>query len=178
MERHRPQPTRFSKGRVNAFAESVASRLGFEPGEPIEPLVSRLGGNVEYKGAETSEDRQPESIIVRSAENFSIYLPFVTSYVRDRFTIAHELGHLFLHYPVVAAGRPDVEMVATRWVDKSNPDLQRCEWEANWFAAGLLMPSGAFTSSYAKHGGDLDLVASDFAVSLKAAEIRARSLCL
>ncbi len=50
---------------------------------------------------------------------------------RDRFTLAHELGHLFLHQGIQA-----------RIDEKSMKDMMNnCEVEANVFGMELLMPS-------------------------------------
>lgn len=173
-----PIPTRLTKSRVHEFAETLAARLKFTKRDLIEPFVVQLGGRIEYKTAQLADDRLPESIVVQSSNNFTIYLPSVTSAVRDRFTIAHELGHLFLHYPLAYARYPGDAMVATRWVDESNEDLRRAEWEANWFAAGFLMPSADFRETYGRCLRDLSLVALEFKVSLKAAQVRAQSLGL
>jgi Zn-dependent peptidase ImmA (M78 family) len=164
------------KAKVHELAEAAASRLRFEPGDAMEPLVVRLGGRIEYKTADTTSTRLPESIIVRAFNNFVIFLPSVTSVVRDRFTIAHELGHLFLHYPLVAHRHAGATMIATRWVDETNENLKRAEWEANWFAAAFLMPSGAFSEFLHANNFSIHTAATKFAVSPKAAEVRARSL--
>lgn len=50
---------------------------------------------------------------------------------RDRFTVAHEIGHLLLHDGVVA--------VYPRG-EASHPPYRDSEWQANTFAAELLMP--------------------------------------
>ncbi|MHC2017312.1 ImmA/IrrE family metallo-endopeptidase [Methylobacterium sp. CM6247] len=168
----------FPKGQVHSFAESVASRLGFDYSDPIEPLVSRLGGSVAFSNPQPALGGYPESIVIESSNNFTIYLPYVTSLVRDRFTIAHELGHLFLHYPMVLQKHPGSTMFATRWVDDNDTNLRRCEWEANWFAAGFLMPAEPFKEHYRQFNGDLRQIALQFLVSPKAAEVRAKSLCL
>ncbi|MGV7033464.1 ImmA/IrrE family metallo-endopeptidase [Methylobacterium symbioticum] len=173
-----PVPTRLLKARIHEFAESVAARLNFRYGAAIEPLVVRLGGRIEYKTADLSAGKLPESIVVRAINDFVIYLPSITSIVRDRFTIAHELGHLFLHYPLAAGGRNDVVMTATRWVDESNEALQRAEWEANWFAAAFLMPSSDFRTAYSENHRSIETTAAMFGVSVKAAQIRAQSLRL
>lgn len=174
----RPQPTRLMKAKVHSVAEDVAARLKFKVGDAIEPLVVKLGGRIEYKTAEIVEGNLPEAIIVRAMDDFTIFLPSVTSLVRDRFTIAHELGHLFLHYPLVSARQHGAVMVATRWVNKDDPDLIRTEWEANWFAAAFLMPAAEFKRVYITHDCSVDLTARHFAVSPKAAEVRAQSLGL
>lgn len=171
-----PVPTRLLKAAVYDFAETLASRLKFRYSDAIEPLVVRLGGRIEYKTANISESKLPESIIVRSFNDFTIYLPSITSAVRDRFTIAHELGHLFLHYQIATSGSKDVAMVATRWVDETNEALKRAEWEANWFAAAFLMPSEDFRKIYDSTGQSIIATAAQFGVSPKAAEIRVQSL--
>jgi predicted transcriptional regulator len=171
-----PIPTRLLKAKVHSIAENAAARLKFKPGDAMEPLVVRLGGRIEYKTAEVTATKLPESIVVRSMNDFTIFLPSVTSVVRDRFTIAHELGHLFLHYPIVAAAGAGVVMTATRWVKEDNEALKRAEWEANWFAAAFLMPSEEFSRIYQSMDRSSDLTAAHFGVSPKAAEIRAQSL--
>lgn len=175
MSEVRPRPSRVSKERIHAFAEEFAAALGFGPGDPIEPLVKRLGGRIAYKNP---VGRLPESIIVRKQDDFTIFLPSMTSPERDRFTIAHELGHLMLHFPLIAREQPGVVMAATRWVDESDEDQKRAEWEANWFAAGFLMPSKLFTAAFRSTSGNLASVALKFGVSQQAAEVRAKTLRL
>lgn len=52
---------------------------------------------------------------------------------RDRFTIAHEIGHLFMHRPgCIVYARQDSGMQI--------PVFQKPEWQAETFAAELLMP--------------------------------------
>jgi len=170
-----PAPIRVSRAGIWNFAEAAATKLNFRPGDSIEPLVSRLGGRIEYKDVPGTGE-VPESIVVRSARDFTIFLPTMTSPGRNRFTIAHELGHLFLHYPGVKRQTPNARMVARRWVDENDVDQQRAEWEANWFAAAFLMPREIFTSTYNRRGArDAAVV---FGVSVQSAQIRAKSLGL
>ena len=165
-----PKPTNAAKRLIHSFAEEATGRLKFTPGAPIEPLVARLGGEILYRAAdEKMPNRLPESIIVRSKSDFTIFVPTMTSAERDRFTIAHELGHLLLHYPMVLLDDPKAIMAATRWVDENDPVQRRAEWEANWFAAAFLMPLGAFKDSLEKWQNDLNWVAIMFGVSKRAA---------
>jgi predicted transcriptional regulator len=173
-----PIPTNAPKATIHNFAEQVAERLGFGPGDPMEPLVARLGGRVEYRAPVISQNRLPESIVVESPRKFTIFVASITSPERDRFTIAHELGHLFLHFPLVAQQHPGETMAATRWVDETDKVQQRAEWEANWFAAAFLMPTSKFRSAFTEYGGSLGRIASRFGVSSPAAEIRAKTLHL
>ncbi|MET3899033.1 hypothetical protein ABIB57_002985 [Devosia sp. UYZn731] len=171
-----PEPTWAPKERVHAFAEAIAKQVSLEVGDPIVPLVARLGGHIEYR--DTPSNKYPESIIVREPNEFTIFLPTMTSVERDRFTIAHELGHLFLHFPVVRKKNPHCMMMATRWVDETNDSLKRTEWEANWFAAGLLMNAVKFREAFSSYDGDIPKIAALFAVSESAADVRKQALGL
>jgi len=174
-----PRPTGASKAAISAFAEKLAAHVNFNPGDLIKSFVTRLGGRIEYRNPDISDpSRLPESIIVYSLTNFVIYVPNITSPERDRFTIAHELGHYYLHYPLTQQDQPGVPMVATRWVDQTNAEQQRAEWEANWFAAAFLMPSALFRQAYIQSGKSVQSVASQFGVSRKAAEVRVSTLSL
>ena len=172
--RRKPIPSQVAKGRVFQFAEQVAAKLGLQRGDSLEPTVAGLGGKISYGTPAAGDNRAPESIIVRSFHDFTIYLPATTSLQRDRFTIAHELGHLLLHYPVVQKAYPGDWMIATRWVDMSDPVAQRAEWEANWFAAAFLMPGDEFRRD-AEAMTDT-MLAARYAVSEQAVEIRRRTV--
>ncbi|XAZ23423.1 ImmA/IrrE family metallo-endopeptidase [Sinorhizobium sp. B11] len=171
-------PTRASKDRIHSFAETIAQQLGFGPGDDVEPLIRRLGGRIEVKNPLNYPGQFPESIVIRASTDFTIFVPSLTSVERDRFTIAHELGHLALHYPAFSQKYPNTPMVATRWVDETDQDQRRAEWEANWFAGGFLMNGGIFRDAYNEYNKNLALVALRFGVSKQAAEIRAKNLNL
>src|SRR6202453_5311584 len=134
MDGVRPQPIRVSKRGIWAYAERAAAALRFGPGDSIEPLVARLGGRILYKNASPGEAK-PESIVVRSADDFTIFLPSMTSSARNRFSIAHEPGHLFLHFPRVAREHPGEPMDATRWVGRPRAEKSTPEWEAHLFGS-------------------------------------------
>lgn len=171
-------PTRASKDQIHSFAENIAQQLNFGPGDDIDPLIRRLGGRIEVRNPLNYAGQYPESIVVRSATDFTIFVPSLTSVERDRFTIAHELGHLALHYPAFRQQYPGRPMVATRWVDENDQDQKRAEWEANWFAGGFLMNGNLFRNVFLAHERNIALVALQFGVSKSAAEIRAKNLNL
>jgi hypothetical protein len=171
-------PTRASKDQIHTFAENIAQQLSFGPGDDIELLVRRLGGKIEIRNPLHYSGQFPESIIIKAATDFTIFVPSLTSVERDRFTIAHELGHLALHYPAFSQKYPGQPMIATRWVDESDQDQKRAEWEANWFAGGFLMNGNLFRGAFAANSGNLGLVALRFGVSKAAAEVRAKNLDL
>lgn len=166
-----PSPLWASKQDVEDFAEKVAKTFNLEIGGSLEQLVAGLGGSIVYGGLEDKEVNGG-AIVARSANDFTIFLSNLTAPIRDRFTIAHELGHLFLHLPAILQNDPDAVMRATRLVDQNNKDQQRAEWEANWFAAGLLMPESAMRR-YKDQG--VEYISARFNVSKQSAEIRLKS---
>lgn len=170
---HPPKPAPLSKAQVSQFAEEIAKSLGFNAGDDIATVVRNLGGDIEYQDIWHLTDGESGSIVVPSADEFKITLASHTSNERDRFTIAHELGHYFLHCLLPASSGNDfVPMRATRYGN----DL--AEWQANWFAASFLMPEEEFRRVFAENGGDEYVVAKHFGVSAAAANVRAKSLGL
>ena len=76
-------------------AEEIAQKYEYDSiKRPIENLVRQLGGTIENK---PREEERSESIIIFGHGEFKIYLSPYTSYFRDVFTMAHELGHYFIH---------------------------------------------------------------------------------
>jgi Zn-dependent peptidase ImmA (M78 family) len=173
-----PIPIRVRKEVIQAATEDYVRKENLDPGFTIEVLIKRLGGRIEY-AEKIGTSISSESIHVFSDKDFIIFVPTDTSPLRDRFTIAHELGHYLIHFPKVQDTHGvGSGMVATRFVDENDKDLVRAEWEANWFAATLLMPEAAFREKWSEYDSNLVLVASYFNVTRPAAEVRAKSLSL
>jgi hypothetical protein len=170
-----PVPSDLSRASIEKIAAKAAEVFGLSAGDPLEPVVERLGGKIHYGWSDFTEI-DGGSIEARSLHDFSIRISELTSPTRDRFTIAHELGHLFIHLREVKKKYPASGMKATRYVDTTNERLRRAEWEANWFAAELLMPKEAFVGAH--ETGGLDYAAELCNVSRSAAEVRAKSLGL
>jgi hypothetical protein len=173
----KPSPLGASKAAVYHFAEEVAKHVNYEIGENMRAFVARLGGRISFHEDVRPGHEFPESIIVQPNGEFQIFLPTVTTAERDRFTIAHELGHLFLHFPKVKRDHPGCPMAATRRVDQNDLSQKRTEWEANWFAAAFLMPEQPFREYYAMAHSTTE-TATKFGVSQSAAEVRANTLGL
>ncbi|MEM9717173.1 MAG: ImmA/IrrE family metallo-endopeptidase [Pseudomonadota bacterium] len=152
-----------------AFAEKQRNAVGLETGFDLAELVTQNGGEISY--IHVLDDDQTDAIIVRPDDSFVIRLSSQTGALRDHFTIAHELGHFLLHWPKVQETYEGKEMRATRWVDESNKDLIRCEWEANWFASAFLMPEEDFRSAYSK-----GVASETFGVTQAAVKVRAKTL--
>jgi Zn-dependent peptidase ImmA (M78 family) len=145
---------------IDTIAEAIAKQYSLIPGAPIEPIVSALGGQIRYLGPE-SWDAEDGSLYVFGERNFEIAISAYTGARRDRFTIAHELGHYVIHSDY-----------GKKRLKAARVGSNRCEWEANWFAAALLMPRVEFTRACTELRDDPVLLASRYLVSPKAAEIR------
>jgi Zn-dependent peptidase ImmA (M78 family) len=166
-----PIPSGVSKANVWAFAEKLRESAALTNGFQLAELVAQNDGRISY--IDLFDDDQTDAIVVEPDGTFQIRLSSQTGALRDNFTIAHELGHRVLHWPLVKKLHPGQGMHATRRVDAGSRDLARCEWEANWFASAFLMPAKEFKIAYAK-----DVASDTFGVTPAAVKVRAKTLGL
>jgi Zn-dependent peptidase ImmA (M78 family) len=105
------------------------------PPVPVEHVAEALGAKI----ARHRFDGPESGFALRDASRWIIGVNVQTSRRRQRFTIAHELGHLLLH-----EGRPLTVDQAVLRVDLRNEISSMAteleEIQANTFAATLLMP--------------------------------------
>lgn len=147
---------------MQRFASNAAMSLGFKPGDSIEDVVAKLGGTVST--SDWASARNTGSITVKAPREFHIALSPLSGERRSRFTIAHELGHYILH-----------SQVGKKPLSVKRDGSGRVEWEANWFAAGFLMPEAEFQAKVNEGLGSAEL-AEYFGVSEEAVQIRRSSL--
>lgn len=159
-------PIGWPKAAVEEFASELAQKVQFEPGGDIENVVEKLGGQIIYQDTNEWFDSENGSVEILGPKKFRIYLSNFTSHLRDRFTIAHELGHYVIHSNF---GQTPTKI--------ARHGSTRIEWEANWFAAGFLMPEASFKKAVSTQK-DSGRVAAQFNVSLRAVEVRRQSLGL
>lgn len=155
------EPINWPQKQVQDFAADVATKLGYAPGGDIEEVVTRLGGRIEH--SDWNPSRQTGYLEVYKASDFLIALSPYASHRRSRFTIAHELGHYMLHTRLGKLAPPAIR------IDRAGGG--RMEWEANWFAAGFLMPADVFRTKWREGLNDLQL-ADFFDASVAAVAIR------
>lgn len=164
------QESPLSQAAIGKYAEKVLARFSAASKDgPVDLNAVLLGinGTVEY----VDSGEHAESSRVEPDGTFRILLPNFTSRRRDRFTVAHELGHFFLHFLYFG---PELGVEAR--FNRGGKD--RLETEANLFAASLLMPEDKFKDVWAESDGEAIRVAEWFEVSVLAAEIRAKVLGL
>lgn len=96
---------------------------------------------------------------------------------RKRFTLAHELGHFFLHKDVIKKERLIVDLKAAVLYRTSENPNDIVEQEANAFAAELLMPEDIVRKLRLTEK-DTDKLAEIFSVSVVAMWYRLTNLWL
>lgn len=105
----------------------------------MESVISKLGGRLVYDSNMLISDADGK--LRKQGEGFIININPEQSDSRKNFTIAHEIGHLFLHMGYII----DEE----KWDEKQNEYYYRKgnneeEYEANEFAAAFLMPKDEY----------------------------------
>jgi hypothetical protein len=136
---------------------------------PISIGVEDLGG----LGGETRFDREAGELrLVISDETYSGLRNDVG---RDRFTLFHEIAHLFDHYEqVIRLARIPHQIAALQRVTSDHKPYFDTEWQANSIAAALLAPAGGIEAMIASLGREptSSEVAAAFLMSGEAARHR------
>ena len=174
------RPYRGSNVAIEKLSLAFRQRLGIDAacylgasGQLVD-CVRKTGGEICVTDSPEDYETEGGSLVIRGPHDYTIYLSPYTTPLRDNFTIAHELGHFLLHYTDRRHEfeDDDLPLVFARY----GRDL--LEWQANRFAASLLMPMEQFESDFKRFDGDVELLAGRYGVSVPAAEIRCRSLNL
>lgn len=168
-----PTPLNLGPKQVAALAEHVAKQVEYKPGGDLMELVTRMGGSISYVDFWGGSSKSSGSIEIKD-DVFEIRLAHDTGLMRDRFTIAHELGHYVLHYlyPNQKQGKH------IKWLVAERNGSGQVEREANWFAAAFLMPEEEYRKMYGQTGADHVALSTYFQVSMQASSIRAKVLGL
>lgn len=163
--------------RINKLADSIreALELVLPPYEPKE-AVHKLGGEIIY---DIRDDIIDACIEKTEGQKFNIHLSDNKSSQRKRFTLAHELGHLFLHMGFI--------IDESKWSQKGlvfyrDNTSSKDEYEANEFAAAFLMPKKEFievaSNNLQNDLYNVERLADHFGVSMDAATNRGKWLGL
>ena len=161
---------------INDLAQQVINAYSITiPITDIDEIVRRIGGTIEEKN---NFDDLCDGTIIKDGDNsFRIAISPFQNAQRRSFTIAHELGHLFLHMGFrtnLDLWRTQDQTVYRRFGSSAQ------EYQANEFAASLLMPREIYKSIIMKNAvdGRVDIVeiAKYFNVSQAAAINRGKFL--
>ncbi len=138
-----------------ACADDILRTLEIaSPPVDVHGIAQRLGiklGWTDQHSGELRVDDGEALILIRKGE----------ALVRQRFTVAHELGHLMLHSVERAHRHNDNTFAGTSM-----------EVQANQFAADLLMPLWMVDPAVQAFGADFKRLAQLFRVSEQAAKLR------
>lgn len=144
---------------------------------PVELVAHRLGLSVEP--AALGQD--VSGVLVRDGDGGTIGYNAAHHEVRQRFSIAHEIGHFVLH-PREGQLFIDKTYKVYRRDQRSSTGEDRQEIQANRFAAALLMPEELLQREVADIGFDLadeialESLAQKFKVSRQAMSFRLANL--
>lgn len=127
--------------------------------------IANDNGITILKNSEAKELQNGEvGVSIYDGDNwFIIYDDTLDNIGRKRFTIAHELGHIFLGHPLVAGYHK-------RTVDLNIPSTEN---EANIFSSRLLSPACVLWGLNLRSAAD---IAKACELSIEAAEIRAERM--
>jgi hypothetical protein len=184
-------PDYLSRDDVEERAASMLRQYGRETGRQVTPPVevSLIGGMLcdlrwEYDLIEdesTLAALYPESQVVTLNELFADRFEEVSGF--DRFTKGHEVGHWVLHVEGLSDFSPplnaatDGERVFCR--DGSDDWTER---QADWFAAGLLMPEPHLRGAVGRYNRMswpiIEKLSEQFDVSKEAMKVRLERLGL
>ena len=149
------------------------------PPVPVEQLASRLGVQLRYEPF----DGELSGMLSQEDGQITVGVNALHPRSRQRFTVAHELGHLMLHGQHVRVHVDRHFRVLQRRDGRSSQAVDPIEIEANAFAAELLMPAGMLKDDLVKLDAldyeDEELVrqlADDYGVSLQAMIFRLTNL--
>lgn len=139
----------------------------------VEELVKTLGIDLHYAYLDPDISGQIERV---AEDKYRITVNAEDAKTRQRFTIAHELGHYLYHRPVIGDGVDDDRAYRSTQAGKyHNLNIgPREEAEANRFAAALLMPDTVIKSLREEKLSPAQM-AEKLGVSRQALEIRLTS---
>lgn len=171
------------KQETRQFINDLATEIRVEnaitvPIDNMRDVVTILGGIVETIDP-FSEDSYFDGTIRKNDENsFLIRIDPFQGPERENFTIAHELGHLFLHM--------GYQVLPELWDEQDDTEFARFgrneqEYQAHEFAAAFLMPEEEYREAINNNIEDdgrinIKNVAEYFRVSVPAATNRGKFL--
>lgn len=167
---------------IEARAQKLLANLGFrEIPVPVDRIARSLGARLRYSPL----DEELSGFVFIKDDVPIIGVNSLHHPNRQRFTIAHEIGHLQLHREFITTtvhvDKQFAESVLKRDTSSAS-GTERLEVEANQFAAALLMPGFILDELLEQSpidiedGSAMEIWAKDFVVSRAALQYRIRNL--
>ncbi|MBM6550696.1 ImmA/IrrE family metallo-endopeptidase [Marinomonas ostreistagni] len=142
----------------------------------LEQLCSDLGIKLTRKRL---ADNMSGKIERKEDNQFEITVNKTHGAYRQRFTIAHEIGHFILHRHLMGTGISDSVAYRSDNGELGNSKIKPShEAEANRFAAALLLPKELVVERFKSVTQDISALAQYFEVSQQAMTIRLKTFKL
>ena len=108
---------------------------------PVDPIdiIEHLGYDVVYRNDGIYEDKNILGGLNIDKKYVEVNEKANTHEGRENFTLAHEIGHILLHSERISLNNNEKLCRTEPGIDINTPD--QLEWEADKFAAFLLMPT-------------------------------------
>lgn len=143
---------------IRRLVEELLERKGIsEPPVRVDEIAQHCGLKVRAQAVQNSDI---SGFILRTGKDAIIGVNSQHAAVRQRFTIAHELGHYLIHAQGVNEVHVDRKFGVQFRDSLSSEGIDRDEREANLFAAELLMPKHFIEADLASVD-KMDLVGDD-----------------
>lgn len=122
--------------KVEKEVRRIIDEMGIsDPPIRVEEIAKRQGAQIHYEPFEGDDDIS--GVLYNDAGSCIIGINSAHAKTRQRFTLAHEIGHLVMHSKKIFVDK----VVKVSFRDKrSSMAIDNDEIEANQFAAELLMP--------------------------------------
>ncbi len=173
--------TKARRNQINELVDAIREESGLSTPLTLKRLnkfVRELGGEIKYDELNNDTD----GLIERNENSFTITLNNTNfaSPEREKFTLCHELGHLFLHMKYLDKDAWDI---SENYQDTAyaRSGYSEEEYDAHEFAAALLMPKDEYKEVVSDNTNDdkicnIATVAQYFGVSVEAALNRGKWL--
>lgn len=144
---------------LKQLADKALEYIGYKTGPVnLEEICKHLLINVEFTNSDIIND---EGFPILGTANFDrkiIQINLHKNKFRERFTIAHEIGHFFLNHELYLSSENIIEQDLFL-IDRiySNFNYDRLEFQANYFAANLILPDSALIGMTEKFRSQLGM---------------------
>lgn len=125
----------YKRRKIHDICNSIWSDFSLEPGFEFSTLLAQM--NISYK-EESFEDDNISAILITKGEKSLITANSNHHINRKRFSIGHELGHLYLSHKKELDVKEEEKIFFRNEI--SSMGIDNDEIEANYFSACLLMP--------------------------------------
>lgn len=116
---------------------------------PVDTIASELG--IPVSRVNLAPDISGMIILNKVGPGYMIVVNGTHSKTRQRFTVAHEIGHFIYHRELLGKGVGDTKAYRSEGTEVPNPHITAAqERQANTFAANLLMPNHLIASLQAR----------------------------